>query len=164
MRKIEGQLAFDLFREERKTRTLEDYREFCIGWLCKYYGCKREKITPIVVRLYEEFKQWEAFDRAKVIKACHGKHKVHGWSLQDAIDVCGIFDHSIDYHTCWDRAHAGRNGFTKEEAANVIEWDYHKKEPRIVRRKQDDEREIRASESFAVLADEDQEASLTDGA
>ena len=129
MGQLNGQMVLPLFQVERKRATLEDYRERCITWLCRYYGCDRKKITPVVERLYKEFSQCEAFDRAKVIKDCHGKLKISGWSLQDAIDVCAIFDHDIDYHVCWDRAWAGRNGLSKADAAKVIEWDYRSKEP-----------------------------------
>lgn len=143
MRQLNGQMVLSLFNEEREQKvwTIEACCEFCMDWLCKYYDCSRDEITPLVERLYNEFSRWEAFERSKVLKDCHGKHQIHGWSLQDAVDVCGIFDHSIDYHTCWDRAWAGRNGFTKEEAANVIEWDYHKKEPIFMGRNSDDEAE-----------------------
>lgn len=131
-RQLEGQMALCLYPEEEREYTPESMRDFCIQWLCRYSGCRDAEIRPTVTRLYEEFKPWEAFDRAKVIKAVCGNIKIPGWNLQDATDVLGIFDHGIDYHTCWDRAKAGREGFDKDSAATVIEWDYGKNRPRRV--------------------------------
>ena len=156
MGQLNGQMVLPLFQVERKRATLEDYRESCITWLCRYYGCNRKKITPVVERLYKEFSQCEAFDRAKVLTALDGKHQISGWSLEDAENVFGIFDGSLDYHTCWDRKWAAHNGYSKEEVAKIIEWDYRKQEPIFIGRNSDSENEISNFGRSSVIADEDE--------
>ena len=130
MRQLEGQMQLRFPYEKPKVlETVIDYCENCINWLCRVYDCSRDEIAPIVERLYAEFWLGEAFERAKVLKVCDGKHQVSGWTVQDAVSVIGIFNHDIDHHTCWDREWAARKGYTKEEVATVFEWDYQKGEP-----------------------------------
>lgn len=128
-RVLEGQMALELFPAQQRRYTRESMREYCIDWLCRYHKCDESEIRPYVMRLYDEFKPWEAFDRAKVLRHVSGKNAVSGWRIDDARDVLGIYDHALDYHTCWDRAYAAHRGYAKEDVARVVEWDYRKQVP-----------------------------------
>ena len=129
MRQLQGQMELNLFPASERENTREGMRDFCLDWLCRYHGCNRRDIAPVVKRLYEEFPSWEAFDRAKVLRHVNGKRKVRGWRVEDAEAVLGIFDHSIDYHVCWDRAQAAWQGVSKGDVARVIDFDYRRKVP-----------------------------------
>lgn len=122
MRMLEGQTALDLFPAKRTTDA--DLMEECIAWMRKYYKCTDSEVRPTVEAVYAAFKPWKAFDRCKAIVP-----KAPGWSMDEMRDVYGLLDAGLDYHTCWDRAFAARNGYTKEEVARIDEWDYRLNEP-----------------------------------
>lgn len=119
------QIEMDFLNSTAMTHTPEHYRNECIKWLQDIHGCIDE-IIPVVTRLYEIFDIAEAFDRSKVLSACCGENHIKDWSVTDAEDICGIYDKSLDYHTCWDRASAGYHGLPKTECKQLINSDYSK--------------------------------------
>lgn len=50
-------------------------------------------------------------------------------SMFNACYELGVFDGELDYHTCWDRCWAVKQGMPWHDAMKITEWDYGRKEP-----------------------------------
>lgn len=51
-------------------------------------------------------------------------------SMFKACYEVGIFDDGVDYHTCWDRCWAVKQGMSWCDALTIYEWDYSRREPK----------------------------------
>ena len=124
MRHLDGQMALDLFADERpKPKTAADWADTCIAWLVKCYGCVDEDVRPTVEAVYAMFPYVEAFDRCKALTP------IPGWSIEDMADVFGVFDIDHYHHVCWDRHWAALKGYPRDEIAKIIAWDYMQDKP-----------------------------------
>ena len=100
--------------------------EFCQRhweWLLDVRKVDAHECRHLFERMVDELGAMEAFERSKCLDALSGELRVTGWRISD-VDVLGLFDPAIDYHTCWDRAHAAREGWGKEKVAELVEWDW----------------------------------------
>lgn len=68
------------------------------------------------IRDVAEFMRDGTIESRSMFAACHSLH---------------IFDDGLDYHTCWDRCWAVKQGMPWLEAVMIDEWDYSRKEPRV---------------------------------
>ena len=107
------QLRLDLFPQPERDRVAE-WRV----WLVKTNHVD-EKFMPVYDRLLDMFPFWEACERSKAMR-----------SLSDDVtpDDLGLFT-AEDYHTCWDRSWALRNGLPVEQVREIQAWDYTKGQP-----------------------------------
>ena len=99
---MNGQLSIPNLWESRPK--FNSSSEECHAWMVRHFECT-EASRSYVERLFKEFGRVEGYDRSKVIQKLDGKHRVDGWSLDDA-EYIGLFDHATDYHALWDRAWA----------------------------------------------------------
>lgn len=106
-----GQLSFidALFAPKPPKR--EEVMAYWRDWLLHVRKVNVDAM-PLFDRLLETFERGEAFERSKCLDVLSGVRAVGGWTLEDA-DALGLFDTRIDYHTCWDRAQAARDGCPK---------------------------------------------------
>lgn len=130
MRKaIVGQMMLELFPDEAPRCRDVFTPDWCLEWLEGWpFNCT-EAVRPYIEGLWAEFDPPEAFERAKCFKSLDGRLSIDGWEPQDAIDVYDVYNHEIDYHVCWDRAWAARQGFSKDEVRRMAGWDYGKRAP-----------------------------------
>ena len=127
----------------RKEAIIEGYIEHNLEWLVNVRQCSREDTADMLHLLYHKFEHVEAFERSKVIPLAFGdaqkqaipennnlftgsidysrKFKV---GKQELIDVIGILDDTLDYHTVWDRAFAVQHGMEKKDVARLLSWNY----------------------------------------
>lgn len=115
------QLSFDLYHAEKKKYGLD--AAGTISWLRSVQGCESKTMEVMVHALYSRFCAIEAFERCKCLTLVDGTHAVHGWCWKDLTDVIGIFSEK-DYHTCWDRCWAARQGWDKEKVARLEVFAY----------------------------------------
>ena len=113
------QLMLDLFPKPERDHVAE-WRK----WLQEPFNDVNDEGLEVFDKLLEKYPRGEAFDRSKCLMATHGKRKVDGLTVDDL----GLFT-AEDYHTCWDRAWAAKNGYAPEQVRNIAKWDYRKKEP-----------------------------------
>lgn len=116
---------FDLFREGDGDR----HGELCQRWwewLLDKRKVDAHECRHVFEDMVESLGRGEAFDRSKCLDVLSGERKVPGWGMED-IGILGLFDGSLDYHTCWDRAWAARQGWSKEKVAKLLEWDWNGK-------------------------------------
>lgn len=115
---MDGQLVLDLFSHtEPNQRALEG----CLEWLHRVHGCS-DAVDDVVRAIFEAC-GCDGYDRAKVMTVLDGAHRVSGFTLADA-SLFGVFDPTLDYHVCWDRAWAARKGVWKPFIALVHSCDY----------------------------------------
>jgi hypothetical protein len=106
--------------EGREKSIKERHWEWLTGRYRKYGepAGVTDAARPVFERLLEEFGQNEAFERSKCLDVLDGVCRCDGWSLGDA-DVLGLFDHTLHYHVCWDRAFAVRHGAPHEVVSRI---------------------------------------------
>lgn len=109
------QMALDLFASEKPPK--QTPLEFFLQWAHKTHKCGHE-IDAIAERLFAEMPC--PFDRGKALVMVCG----HGKFDQQIIDALGLFDASLDYHVCWDRAWAATHGIPKSLISRVHRCDY----------------------------------------
>jgi hypothetical protein len=126
-RTCEGQLSLDAALYPTHEHTTGYWVDWCVEWLVDVRGCT-DAVVPYVRRLYEEFERGEAFDRASALIDLNGDGRRGDWSLAD-VDVLGVYDHTVDYHVCWDRAWAAEKGLARDRVRHLVEWDYSKDGP-----------------------------------
>lgn len=95
-----------------------------VEWAQSTHGCD-DSIIPYVERAYDMFGNYEAFDRCKVLTVLNGVHRVDGYGLNDT-GILGVYDATIDYHTCWDRAWAVKAHVDKHLIARIKYCDYRR--------------------------------------
>jgi hypothetical protein len=119
------QLMINLWpeKEPEKYDVVSDF----MNWAKKCHGCD-DTILPYVERLYDEFGKFGVFDRGKGLLNLAGTHKVDGYSLDD-VDVLGVYDASLDYHTVWDRGWAAYAGVDKAMLPQIAYCKYNTKSP-----------------------------------
>ncbi|MBO4704841.1 MAG: Eco57I restriction-modification methylase domain-containing protein [Spirochaetaceae bacterium] len=127
----------------RNEAIIEGYINDNLEWLVNERQCSREETADMLHLLYQKFYHTEAFERSKVIPLAFGdgqkqaipednnlftgsidysrKFKV---GKQELIDVIGILDDTLDYHTVWDRAFAVQHGMEKKDVARLLTWNY----------------------------------------
>ncbi|MCR4714274.1 MAG: Eco57I restriction-modification methylase domain-containing protein [Treponemataceae bacterium] len=127
----------------RKEAIIDGYIKDNLEWLVNERQCSREDTADMLHLLYHKFEHSEAFERAKVIPLAFGdgqkqvipednnlftgsfdysrKFKV---GKQELIDVIGILDDTLDYHTVWDRAFAVQHGMEKKDVARLLTWNH----------------------------------------
>lgn len=115
------QLSFDLYHAEKKKYGLD--AAGTISWLRSVQGCCHPLSAETVKALFTKFPCTEAFERCKCVTLVDGIHAVDGWTWWDLTDVIGIFNEK-DYHTCWDRCWAARQGWTREKVARLDVFAY----------------------------------------
>lgn len=109
------QLALDLFAEERPKR--QTPLEHFLDWAHRVHKCGPE-VDAIAARLFDEMPY--PFDRGKALVMACG----HGRFDQQVVDALGLFDETLDYHVCWDRAWAYGHGVPIELIPLVRRCDY----------------------------------------
>ena len=110
------QMALDLFAiapPPPKPTSIESF----LRWAHGTHECGAE-IDAIAERLFAEM-PWP-FDRGKALVMACG----HGRFDQQIIDALGLFDETLDYHVCWDRAWAATHGIPKSLISRVHRCDY----------------------------------------
>lgn len=122
---LSGQLSLLLFAETRA----DDPKAAHIEWLRKARGLDDEGIE-LAERVFDAFPSMqEAIERCKAINVANGSRKLVGWETSDAVDIIGVLDPSLEYHVCWDRAWAARNGCPKQDVPRVVAWDWKRLSP-----------------------------------
>ena len=117
------QLMINLWPE--KDEVVKDFMK----WAKKRHGCD-DAILPYVERLYDEFGRFGVWDRGKALLRLNGTHMVDGYLLDD-VDILGIYDTSLDYHTVWDRGWAAYAGVDKSTVPQIAYCEYNNKSPRF---------------------------------
>ena len=100
-----------------------------MGWAKKRHGCD-DTLLPYVERLYDEFGRFGVWDRGKGLLRLAGAHKVKGYSLDD-VDLLGMFDASLNYHTVWDRGWGIHAGVDKSLVPLIEYCEYNNKSPKF---------------------------------
>lgn len=118
---------FDLLVQEAD-KGKSDRIENWWNWLLDVRLIDAGECRAIFDSLIESFEIPEAFERSKSLNVLSGKRKVPGWCVDD-VDVLGLLDKSIDYHTVWDKAWGARNGYGKKDVRKMTGWDYGKQKP-----------------------------------
>ena len=117
---MKGQLQLDLFPvspDDREGR----WRK----WLIEVNGVTDEGLE-VFDRLLGRFSFWEAAERSKCLREIYGKGRVAGLTVEDV----ALFT-AKDYHTCWDKSWAARQGCDLETVRQLTYWDYGKRQPII---------------------------------
>lgn len=109
------QLTLDLFAADKPAR--QTPLEYFLDWAHRVHKCGHE-IDEIAARLFDTMP--DAFDRGKALVTASG----HGGFDQFTVDALGLFDTSLDYHVCWDRAWAHRHGVPIELIPRIHRCDY----------------------------------------
>lgn len=99
----------------RREQLVADWR----NWLVKVRKVDEDALA-LFDKLLGKFELDKAFERSKCLDVLAGARSIDGWALADA-DVLGLFDSGLDYHTCWDRAHAARVGCPKSLVGRIYE-------------------------------------------
>lgn len=121
MRPLPGQMALDLFPEERPKRKSSLERTIDGLVAC---GCDEGRIRPLAEELFRRFGNVEGVDRARCLAYFYGDGR-HAVTRLRACppSLIGIFDSGIDYHTVWDRCWAAR-WIPLQEVFKVAAWHY----------------------------------------
>lgn len=112
------QLALDLFGDARRGA---DHEAECASWL-ESRGVPRDVARAACRRLFAAFPAPEAWARAKAVEHMRGRRAVPRL-LACPLDLLGVFDAVLDYHTVWDRCWAAR-WVGLQEALEVRSWSY----------------------------------------
>lgn len=123
---------FDIIRPSKEQRNKE-HEESCAwwwNWLVNTRKVDANECYDVFNELVEKFGRIEAFDRSKALDTLSSERRIDGWSIAD-LEIIGLFDESLDYHTVWDRAWAARNGMPKEDVARLKWWDYSSKREHV---------------------------------
>lgn len=114
------QMTLDLFAADKppKLTPLDSFLQWAHGM--HHCGCE---IDAIASRLFDRMP--DAFDRGKaLVTACRV-----GVFDPLVVGALGLFDASLDYHVCWDRAHAARCGIPRERVGEVHSCDHDNRGP-----------------------------------
>lgn len=122
-----GQMKLDLYGQPKTSRYVTSAVEDASHWLRKTHGCTSPLIEDMASALYDKFPGNQAFERCKCVTLVDGNSRVDGWTWWDLTEVIGIFTEK-DYHTCWDRCWAARQGWPKEKVRKLEVFAYGKGE------------------------------------
>ena len=117
------QLTLDLFPDERREF---DALGFFLDWAHDKHGCGPE-IDEVAAKVFDTMPH--PFDRCKALLNLCGTHKAEGYDLSD-VELLGVFDVTLDYHTCWDRSWGAWHGVPKDVIARIHRCEYRADETR----------------------------------
>lgn len=118
LQRCDGQLELDLFavpEEDRYAKFVARHKE----WLREVKKCEDPALFELFDRLEECFGLTEAIERSKTFDLVTR----HGFTIDELVDMIGLFT-AEDYHTCWDRAWAFKQGVSKPMLPFITEWIY----------------------------------------
>ena len=114
------QLMLDLFNEGKRHRQTPKRR--FLNWAHDIHGCGSE-IDSIVGRLFDTMP--DPFERGKALVMAYKHEKFD----RQVLDDLGLFDASLDYHVCWDRAWALSHGVPSALISDIQRCDHNSKAP-----------------------------------